>query len=263
MLRYFRLALALFRYSLTRELMFKANFLIWIAVEFAWFAIQLVLIEVIYSHVPLVAGWTKYEMLVLVGSSLLVQQVFQFVFMINCIELPENVRTGKLDFALLQPANSQFLVSVRKFDLGAIFTGSFGLGVVIYAANQLGLDPSAFQLLLFVMLILNGALIHYALMLVIVTLSFWIVRAQGLVYGYYNLFQITRIPQEAFKGTAVRLLFTYMLPMLVVANFPAKVIVRGLTGMDVLWVFGLAAVLLLIASFWFRFALRFYTSASS
>ncbi len=262
MLRYLKLAVALFRYSLSRELMFKANFLLWILVDLAWFIIQLTFIEVIFSHVREVAGWNKYQMILLIGTSQGVQQLFQFIFMVNCIELPENVRLGKLDFTLLQPANSQFLVSIRKFDLGALVNANIGFGFVVYAAWKLQLHPTAGQVILYNLMVLNGTFIHYAIMLSIVTLSFWIVRAQGLVYGYYNLFQITRIPKEAFKG-GIKLFFTLVLPMLVVANYPAAVLARGLWGIGVWWVFGLTATLILLASFWFRYALRFYTSASS
>jgi ABC-2 type transport system permease protein len=261
-LRYLRLTFALLRYSISRELMFKANALLWIVVEFSWFAIQMLLVEVIYSHVNEIAGWSKYEMILLIGTSHVVQQLFQFIFMTNCMELPENIRTGKLDFLILQPANSQFMASIRKFDPNALVNTSIGLGFVGYASWKLDLDPSAGQLFLYSVLVFNGVIIHYSLMLSIVTLSFWIIRAQGLVYGYYNLFQITRIPKEAFKGGA-RLFFTFILPMLVIANYPTEVLARGLFGPGLLWVFGLSILLLLIASCWFRFGLRYYTSASS
>ena len=262
MLRYLKLFFALFRYSLTRELMFKANFILWVIVEFAWFGVQIALVEVIFSHVSEVAGWNKYEMILLIGTSHFIQQVFQFIFLINCVELPDHVRTGKLDFLLLQPANSQFLVSIRKFDLGTLVNSSIGLSFVIYAAWKLDLKPTFPQIGMYIALVFNGVFIHYALMLAVVTLSFWIVRAQGLVFGYYNLFQITRIPREAFKGS-VKFIFTFVLPMLVVANYPAGVLARGLQGNAIVWVFVLTAVLVLLASLWFRFALRFYTSASS
>lgn len=262
MLRYIRLTFALFRYSLSRELMFKINFLTWIVVELAWFGIQLALFEVIYSHVESIAGWTKFQMILLLGTSHVVQQTFQFFFMVNCIELPENVRTGKLDFALLQPANTQFLVSIRKFDLGALVNGSIGLGICAYSGWKLGLHPTLGQLCLFGVLVLNGAFIHYAMMLFIVTASFWIVRAQGLVYGYYNLFQLTRIPQEAFRGAA-RALFTFGIPLLVVANYPASVLARGLSAWNAGWTLLLSVFLVSCASAWFRFALRCYRSASS
>lgn len=262
MFRYLKLAVALFRYSLSRELMFKANFLLWIVVEFAWFGIQLTLVEVIFSHVHDIAGWNKYEMIVLIGTSHVVQQTFQFVFLVNCMELPDNIRTGRLDFFLLQPANAQFLISIRKFDPGALVNASIGLGFVAYAIGRLHLHPTLGQLALYALLVVNGIFIHYALMLALVTLSFWIVRAQGLVYGYYNLFQIARIPKEAFKG-GVKFFFTVCLPMLIVANEPASVLARGLGGWTAGWVFLIASGLVLAVSRWFQYALRSYTSASS
>ena len=262
MLRYLRLALALFRYSLAREMMFKANFLLWIIVEVAWLGLQLALVGVIFSHVTEVAGWTKYEMVMLIGTSHLVQQLFQVVFLVNLIELPENVRTGKLDFALLQPASSQFLVSVRKYDPGSVVNCAIGVAFVAWSAWKLGVHPKAWQAALFAAMVVNGVFIHYALMLIIVTLSFWIVRAQGLVFGYYNLFNIARMPRDAFRGVA-RVLFTWVLPMLVVANFPAEVLARGIVGPGAPLIFLLSLGFLALAWAWFRFGLRFYTSASS
>ncbi len=261
-LRYLRLVGAFFRYSITRELMFKTNVFLWIIVELAWFGIQLSFVEVIYSHVTMVAGWNKYQMILLIGTNHLIQQLFQFTFLTNCMDLSENIRTGKLDFILLRPANSQFLISIQKFDCGALVNGSVALGLVVYASLKLNLHPSMAQILLYSALLLNGMIIHYVLLFALVTLSFWIVRAQGLVYGYYNLFQIARIPQEAFKG-GIKFLFTMVLPMLVVANYPASVLGRGLWGIGVLWVFGLSSVMMILVSFWFRFALRHYRSASS
>jgi ABC-2 type transport system permease protein len=118
---------------------------------------------------------------------------------------------------------------------------------------------------MYVVLVIGGIFLHYALLLLIVTLSFWIVRAQGLVYGYYNLFQIARIPAEAFLKSSkfVYLLFSYVLPMLIVANYPAKVLGFNMSNLRMLWVLGLVAVFVWIASRFWRFALRSYTSASS
>jgi ABC-2 type transport system permease protein len=262
MLRYLRLFSAIVRYNIMRELMFKGNFILWIFVDIGWFGIQLALIQVIFSHTEAVAGWSKYQMIMLMGTSQLVHQIFQFIFLVSCMELPENVRTGKLDFFLLQPANSQFLISVRKVDLGAIINASIGLSFVVYAATKLGIHPSPSKILLFAMLVLNGVFINYSLMLVIVTLSFWIIRAQGLVYGYYNLFQITRIPREAFTQ-GIRFFFTFILPMLVVANFPAKLLAVDLASWKIAAALALTVGFFLTASLWFRFGLRHYTSASS
>ncbi len=69
-----------------------------------------------------------------------------------------------------------------------------------YAARQLHLHPTPVQVLGFLALCVVGILIHYSLMFLLAAISFWTVRAQGIVWGYYNLFNIARMPDEAFRG---------------------------------------------------------------
>ncbi len=68
-----------------------------------------------------------------------------------------------------------------------------------------------------------GILIHYSLMFILATICFWTVRAQGIVWGYYNLFNIARMPDEAFRG-AFKAVFTFALPVLLVSNVPVRVL---------------------------------------
>ncbi len=75
------------------------------------------------------------------------------------------------------------------------------------------------------MAILLGAAVHYSIMFSLATLSFWIVRAQGLIYGYFNLVNISRYPSEVFGG-AFRWIFTWLVPVIVVANIPARILAR-------------------------------------
>ena len=46
----------------------------WSLVEFFWMSVNLLLIAVIYRHTSTIAGWNKYEMMLLVGTSLLIQR---------------------------------------------------------------------------------------------------------------------------------------------------------------------------------------------
>jgi len=262
--KYLRLLLAFFRYSLTREMMFKTNFILWIVVDFLWFGAQIVFIQVLFYQTPAVAGWSKYQMIMLFGTNHLIQQLFSCFFMTNCTQIPELIRTGKLDFQLVLPVNTQFLVSTRNFDPGALINSSIGLAFVIYAAINLGIHPTVLQYAMYVVFMISGIFLHYALLMLIVTLSFWIIRAQGLVYGYYNLFQIARIPSQAFKGI-VWYLFTFALPMLVVANFPARVMAFPFSASELwmLWTLGLTVLFVWMAGRFWNYALRHYTSASS
>lgn len=256
---------ALWKNSVTRELIFKANFLLWILVEILWFGLQLSFISVLYLHTNNIGSWTKWQVILLIGASHLIQQTFQAFFLINCMNLSELVRSGKLDFLLLLPVNTRFVVSLRQVDLGAFVNGASAIAVMFYAAYKLQLQPSAGQILGFAGLVLCGALLHYSLMFLLAATSFWTVRSQGIVHGYYNLFNIARMPDDAFSRAPVfKAVFTFALPMLLVSNVP----VRLLAGMlqkpgHVLLLLGMTAACFVASELGWRASLRRYTSASS
>jgi len=186
--------MALWRNSVAREMGFKSNFLLWIVVELMWFALQLSFISVIYLHTDHIATWNKWQVVMLIGAAQFIQQIFQAFFLSNCVQLSELIRTGRLDFMLLLPMNSRFLISLRQVDLGGFVNAAFGLAVMSYAARQLHMVPSPAQVAGFLVLCVAGILIHYSLMFLLASVAFWTVRAQGIVWGYYNLFNIARNP---------------------------------------------------------------------
>jgi ABC-2 type transport system permease protein len=260
---YLSLYAALWKNSVVREMGFKANFLLWIVVEMLWFALQLGFIVVIYQHTDRIATWTKWEVVLLIGASHFIQQIYTAIFLSNVTQLSESIRTGKLDFMLLLPVNTRFLISFRQVDLGGFVNAFSAVAVMAYAARQLHLGISPLQGLGFLLLTLCSVLVHYSLMLMLAATSFWTVRGQGIVWGYYNLFNIARMPDAAFRGF-FKVFFTYAIPMLLVANVPAKLLARKLgSPLEMLLLFVLSLVCFLISEAVWRWALRHYTSASS
>ena len=261
--RYLGIYGALWKNSVSREMSFKGNFLLWIVVELLWFGLQLCFIGVIYLHTDSIGTWTKWQVVMLVGASHLIQQIYQAFFLVNCVNLSELVRTGKLDFLLLLPINTRFVISLRQVDLGAFVNAGTAAALMIYAARQLQLVPSVAQILGFLVLCVVGILIHYSLMFTLATISFWTVRAQGIVWGYYNLFQIARLPDEAFRGL-FKAVFTFALPMLLVSNVPVRLLADKLTSPAPLFLLLAMSVLCWLLSKWmWRISVRRYTSASS
>lgn len=261
--RYLAIYGALWRNSVVRELMFKANFLMWIVVETLWFGLQLSFMAVIYSHTDQIATWSKWEVILLVGAAQFIQQMFHGIFLNNCTQLSENIRTGKLDFMLLLPVNTRFLISMRTVDLGAFVNAGLAIVVMIYAASRIPLSPSLLQIAGFLLLCVAGILIHYSLMFALSCISFWTVKAQGIVWGYYNLFNIARLPDAAFRGF-FRAFFTFAIPMLIVANVPVKLLTDKLTSpWEMLLLVAMAAACFAGSSWFWQRSVKNYTSASS
>lgn len=262
MLHYLNIWLASVRYSVVRTMMFRFDFILWSTVEFFWMSVNLLLVTVIYEHTDNIAGWSKYEMMLLVGTAMLVQRLLMGFFWSSLSELGRNVRTGNFDFFLAQPGNIMFMGTTRKLDLDGLINSVVAIGVVIYSAMQLGLHPSVTDLILYAMMIGCALMIHYSAMVIIVSLSFWITNSQGLETSYFTLFEFSRLPRQAFKGIT-RFVFVWAMPVVIVSNIPAETLIHGFNFIDTLW---FAAVTL----FWFGLAvlifhrgLRRYSSASS
>lgn len=261
-MRLLRLWLLQIRYAATRELMFRASFFVWVAVELAWFVIQLAFLGVIYQHVDEVAGWNRNQMIILVTTNQLIIQIFTAFLMPGLAKLPELVRTGKLDFVLLKPAPPAFLVSTSHLEIGPLANGAVALILLAGACHQANLHPSLPDILAFTGLVGAGLLTHYAVLMSLVSMTFWIVRAESVLLGYYTIFHVARIPREAATGW-FRAVFTFAIPLLLVANVPASTLIRGLEPHTVILFLVSSLLVAALATLFFLFGLRRYQSASS
>lgn len=262
--RYAGIYAVMFRNSIIREMSFKANFLLWMAVELLWFASQILFIEVIFGYVDRIGDWAKWEVVALVGTHQVISQLFQAFFYSNLTNIPELVRTGKMDFLLLLPVDSQFAASVKQFGLDNTVNALVGIGIITFAFQRMGYVPGVVEIGLFAAAVVLGMAIHYSIMLMLATVSFWIVRSQGLIYGYFSFFNIARYPEAIFRGV-FRFVFTWIVPVIIVSNVPVQVLAR-MTASPWPPLLQLAAATLLVLALsralW-RLALRRYASASS
>src|SRR5580692_5603623 len=159
--RYLAIYAALWKNSVAREMSFKGNFLLWIIVELLWFGLQLCFVSVVFSQTKIVGTWTAWQVVLLTGASNFIQQIYQAFFLVNCTNLSELVRTGKMDFLLLLPVNTRFIVSTRQVDISSFANAAFAACVMVFAAHKLHLHPSVAQLFGFAALCVVGLVIHY------------------------------------------------------------------------------------------------------
>ena len=134
MRRYFEIWGIMLRNSLIRELSFKANFILWMIVEVLWFCGQIVFFGIIFGQVDRIGDWSKWEVVLLLGTHQMIAQLFQAFFFVNVSNIPELVRTGKLDSLLVLPIDSQFAVSTKQFGLDSVLNALLGGVVVIVCA---------------------------------------------------------------------------------------------------------------------------------
>src|SRR6187397_1291606 len=137
MRRYIEIYGIMLRNSLIREMSFKANFILWMLVEVLWFCGQIFFFGIIFGQVDRIGDWTKWEVVLLVGTHQMIAQLFQAFFFVNLSNIPELVRTGKLDSLLVLPIDSQFAVSTKQFGLDSVVNAVLGGVVVIVSLHKL------------------------------------------------------------------------------------------------------------------------------
>jgi viologen exporter family transport system permease protein len=265
-LRYVRLWLAFARFALLNELAFRANFVLKITVEVLWLGILLLFYRTLFARTTLIAGWGESEYLFFVGCYFALEGLIETFFLENCNEFSHLVRTGKLDAYLLQPIDEQFLITLRKIDWSTAPNALMGAGVMLLSLRDLGRPVSVTQVAAFAVVFVCALLAAYGFLLMLTSTAVWLVRNQSLMEMWWLFSALMRYPREIFQGTwasPVGWVFTFIIPVLLVVNVPANVMVRSLQWPFVAGLVAAAAAVLFVSRRVFQAALRRYRSASS
>lgn len=264
--RYGRILLRFWKNSLIREMTFRGHFLLNALSEVGWVVLLLIFIKVIFRNTGQISGWNEAQYLFLMGTHMIVTSLFEAFFFGNLWRVSQLVRTGDLDFVLLQPANAQFLLSFARIDYSALTNVPVGAALCIYALIRLNVAVTIPSVLLFVLLIAGGVLILYSMLFMFAVTSVWLIRQTGLDHLWFYAVSLARYPAEIYRPFAGGVLWfalVFVVPVLMVSNLPANVMVRTFEPRMVVHVLGVGLIMLAASSVVFSIALRWYRSASS
>ncbi len=249
--------------SFRREAEFKANFWAKVFSGFAWLFFFMLTLQLVYNQTPSVAGWTKPQGFMLIGTCYLLGAIAQMTFYGNISQFPTMIQTGVFDFALVKPVSTLFWVGFRFVNLDAIASIIGSVGMLIWGGLQLGAEtPGLTDWVFYVVMFVCGLLIYFGMFLLMMSTAFWFVRVDNLTVLMDMLSWTARFPMDIFTGVS-RILFTYVIPIAFLATIPTAALLGRL---PVWWVgvgIAITTVILSAALGFFRYALRSYSSASS
>jgi ABC-2 type transport system permease protein len=261
--RYLRTTLIFWSASISAEMEYRANFVLATISSLASLGGALFALWALLRTEYAMNGWSFNQALIVVGIYTMLDGLQQTLLAPNRQQISEFVRNGTLDFVLLKPIDSQFWLSARKISVWGVPNLFLGLGLIIYAAS-FRLEP-AVEVTNYARLLVPlaaGITIYYALGYLLSTLTIWFTKLANITNAMHALLEAGRYPVAAYPG-AYRAFFTFVLPVAFMTTIPADVLLgRG----EISWVLAglaIAAALLIAARLFWRFALRFYTSASS
>ncbi len=258
--RYFSVLKLFWTTAIAAELEYRVNFLIAALSSFGGLIGSLFGLFLFYRTGYGFPGWNWEQALIVLGLFTLLQG-FSATFLVpNLNRIVRHIQQGTLDFVLLKPISSQFWLSTHTLSPWGIPDVLFGIAVIFYAGDRLHLPISGY--LFSLVPIAFGFAILYSLWFMLGSMSIWFVKIYNVTEVLRGMLEAGRFPMVAYP-MGYRIFFTFVVPVAFLTTVPAEVILgRG----NPLWVLGagtLAGLLLLASNGFWRFALRFYTSASS
>jgi ABC-2 type transport system permease protein len=261
-MRYLRLLRLFARTELQLALEYRANLALDLFEELIVVITSLVAVLILYEHTGSINGWTEAQMIELLGVFYLVQGAQAVVFETSFERFMEHVRMGTLDFVLIKPVDSQFMVSTRHVQIPQL--GQFALGLVVLGVGiqQVGGGFGAMDAVAFAVTLACGLALVYCLLLVLSTLSFWFVRVENLLAIFWSFLDAGRFPVDIYPGW-LRLTLSTVVPIGIAVTIPAEAIAGRLEAIGlVLMVVGTLLVWWFAGWFWRR-GVRSYTGASA
>lgn len=246
--------------AIAAELEYRINFVIAAFTSLGGLAGSLFGLFLFYRDGYQFQGWSWAEALVVLGIFTLLQGVAATFLIPNLNRIVDQVQQGTLDFVLLKPISSQFWLSTRTLSPWGIPDMAFGLGVIAYAGHELNLGLAAYGAALPPLLL--GIVSLYSLWFMLGATSIWFVKIYNVTEVLRGLLEAGRFPMVAYPA-AYRVFFTFVIPVAFLTTVPAELMLNRAGRGWLLATLGLALVLLQVSRWFWRFALRYYTSASS
>ena len=257
-----RLAFNYLRIGVLNEFQYRANFYIQILQTFIALATGLIGLNLVFSQTDQLGGWSKPELLAVMGVFITMGGVIRSAIQPNMERLMEEIREGKLDFALTKPADAQLLVSVREFRFWQtvdVITGMIVMGV---ALSQMHWIIGVWSVLGFFTAIAMGAVMIYCFWLMITTTAFWFVRVHEIANLFEGLYAAGRWPIDIYPNW-LRIGLTFLVPVAFAVTVPAEALTGRLTFQTWLGAFALTIVLFTVARTIWKIGLRSYSGASA
>lgn len=262
MKRYFNTLRIFWSASISAEMEYRMNFVMAALSSLMTLAGTVLMLFLFYRTGYEMGGWHWRDALAVVGIFTFLEGM-QATFMApNRTRVTEHVREGTLDFVLLKPIDSQFWLSVRTVSLWGVPNILMGLAILGYALITRETLPTVGGLLLGTLALVLGVLMLYSLGYLLSTISIWYIKLYNITMAMQALVETGRYPITAYPA-AYQAFFTFVLPVAFMTTVPAQLMTtKGGTG----WLLGavvVAGLLLILSIAFWRFALRYYTSASS
>ena len=257
-----KLLSAFFKVNVQMALAYRADTIVNILLNLMWLGWELLSLNIIFSNTTTLGGWGLGELIALLGVFRLVNTMMIAIIWPNTEKFNQSIRDGSMDYTILQPVNSMFLVTFSRITVWRIWDLVLAIVLIVVGINISGDTTSPLSILTFILLTLSGAIVIYSLWIVLIALTFWFTKFDNNVTILHALLDAGRYPVTVYPAW-LRIIVTFVIPIAVATTIPLQALRGDLNLNQVILFFTVGIVSFLIASRVWKSGLKQYSGASS
>lgn len=257
-----KLLSAFLKVNIQMSLAYRADTVVNILLNLMWLAWELLSLNIIFSNTQTLGGWGLGELIALLGVFRLINTMMIAFIWPNTEKFNQSIRDGSMDYTILQPANSMFLVTFSRITVWRFWDLILAVVLIVIGINMSGDSINALQILTFILLALSGMVVIYSLWIVLIALTFWFTKFDNNVTILQALLDAGRYPATVYP-VWLRIIVTFIIPIAVATTIPLQAL-RGELGLNQVLIFlfvGIASFV--IATQAWKTGLKRYSGASS
>lgn len=249
--------------SLIAQMEYRFNFIGNLAMESGYLLVKLSYVVVVYRSGVKINGLSPDEILLFIGTFVMLTGVYAGLFMINNFSLRGKIKDGDLDLLLTKPVSLQFMATLRQADLTIFSVDFFAGGIMVAVAwTRLGIPATLFNIGGYIGFLLLSSAVSYSLFLMPQILSFWLMNTSAIAEITDSFWDFNNMPMDIYFNW-IKQVGVFILPIFVITNFPPMFVLHKMPPVYLVWSLLLPFILLYLVRRLWSLGLKSYSSASS
>jgi len=261
-MRTLKLLSAFFKVNVQLALAYRADTVVNILLNIMWLGWELLSLSIIFNNTETIGGWGFGELIALLGVFRLVNTMMIALIWPNTEKFNQSIRDGSMDYTLLQPINSMFLVTFSRITIWRIWDLVLAIVLIMVGINMSGDITTPLNILTFVLLTVSGAIVIYSLWIVLIALTFWFTKFDNNVTILQALLDAGRYPVTVYP-VWLRILVTFVIPVAVATTVPLQALRGELSISRIMMFIVISIASFFVASLVWKRGLKQYSGASS
>lgn len=249
--------------SLIGYMEYRANLFAALTMELVYLVSKILYVIVIYNSGITINGVSPDEIMIFIGTFIIMTAIYTCFFMDNFYALPEHIRNGTLDTYITKPISLQFMVTLKHVNFVLPIPNLIaGITMVVIAFKRLGISANFINICGYLGVLISATIITYSVFLTPQILSFWTVKSGAITEIADKCWDFNNMPMVIYNKWMQRI-GVFIIPVFFITNFPAMFLIGKLNGIYFIWTFVAPIIFIVFLRLFWKFAIRSYTSASS